>query len=49
VCVAYLEMPVIGLAFVGAVLAFNNYFNRSKKHNDAETEQVDDGGIEDGI
>lgn len=48
VCVAYLKMPVIGLAFVGAVLAFNNYFNGGKKTSDTDRNN-DDGGIEDGI
>lgn len=49
VCVAYLEMPVIGLAFVGAVLAFNNYFNGKKSSNNGNDQGGNDGGIEDGI
>lgn len=46
VCVAYLQMPTIGLAFVGAVLAFNNYYN-SKKSSSTNTsdneEEIVDG------
>jgi PTS system N-acetylgalactosamine-specific IIC component len=57
VCVAYLKMPVIGLAFAGAVLAFNNYYNghRANKNQDQgsntnnDSNNTDDGGIEDGI
>lgn len=49
VCVAYLQIPVIGLAFVGAVLAFNNYFNGKRAQNDNNTAVEEDGGIEDGI
>ncbi|RWY85877.1 PTS mannose/fructose/sorbose/N-acetylgalactosamine transporter subunit IIC [Pediococcus acidilactici] len=49
VCVAYLKMPVIGLAFVGAVLAFNNYFNGKKAVDNTESNPVEDGGFEDGI
>lgn len=56
VCTAYLKMPVIGLVFAGAVLAFNNYFN-GKKNKDSNNnngnndgEDVDsEGGYEDGI
>lgn len=48
VCVAYLKIPVIGLAFVGAVLAFNNYFN-GKKAGDNNSDENLEGGFEDGI
>lgn len=44
VCISYLAMPVIGLAFAGAILALNNFFN-GKSDDDGEHEEV----IEDGI
>lgn len=49
VCVAYLKMPVIGLAFAGAILAFNNYFNKS--HNDSKKDENNNNQeeFEDGI
>ncbi len=45
VCVAYLKMPVIGLAFAGAVLAFNNYYNgrRADKNKGGSTSTNDLG------
>lgn len=51
VCVAYLKMPVIGLAFVGAIMAFNNYYNKGGKSSDKSGNDgsSDNGGIEDGI
>lgn len=48
VCVAYLKMPVIGLAFVGAVLAFNNYFNGKKAGGDNGSSSTEEE-FEDGI
>ncbi|KRL12472.1 PTS mannose/fructose/sorbose/N-acetylgalactosamine transporter subunit IIC [Schleiferilactobacillus perolens] len=56
ICTAYLKIPVIGLAFAGAVLAFNNYYNAKKPsdHNDSgdggnDGNSNEEGGIEDGI
>ncbi|MCT8310834.1 PTS sugar transporter subunit IIC [Tetragenococcus halophilus] len=54
VLVAYLEVPVIGLAFAGAVLAFNNYFNgknnkQSNNSNSSQFNESSEGGYEDGI
>ncbi|MGO2267761.1 MAG: PTS mannose/fructose/sorbose/N-acetylgalactosamine transporter subunit IIC [Vagococcus salmoninarum] len=45
VCISYLAMPVIGLAFAGAILALNNYFNGSSTGNSDDSEEA----IEDGI
>jgi len=47
ICVAYLKMPVIGLAFVGVALAFNNYYNRKKSGNNNQKQS--NGGVENGI
>lgn len=49
VCVAYLKMPVIGLAFVGAVIAFNNYYNGKRASKNNDNNSANDGGMEDGI
>lgn len=48
ICVAYLKIPVIGLAFVGIALAFNNYYNGKKNAANNENTQ-NAGGTEDGI
>lgn len=48
-CVAYLKMPVIGLAFAGAVLAFSNYFNKSHHNSDKGDQKQDEEEFEDGI
>ena len=47
ICVAYLKMPVIGLAFVGVALAFNNYYNRKKSGSNHQ--EQNNGGVENGI
>ncbi len=50
--VAYLKMPVIGLTFLGIILALNNYYQKRKNnnnHNDNDGTTVEDGGAEDGI
>lgn len=54
VCVAYLKMPIIGLAFAGAVLAFNNFYNGRKNNSNSNSggtsdQPEDEEGIEDGI
>ncbi|MEG0678444.1 MAG: PTS sugar transporter subunit IIC [Carnobacterium sp.] len=43
--ISYLGMPVIGLAFAGAILALNNYYNGRSSNDDNSHEEV----IEDGI
>lgn len=47
ICVAYLKIPVIGLAFVGIALAFNNYYNFKKSTH--KINEQSNGGVENGI
>lgn len=51
--VAYLKVPTVGLAFAGAILGFNNYYNKkNNKSNDGGSDTgavTDEGGFEDGI
>lgn len=42
VCVAYLELPVMGTAFVALVFALYDYFSKGDKNNQEEATQ---GGI----
>ncbi|MBO0477758.1 PTS sugar transporter subunit IIC [Vagococcus sp. DIV0080] len=43
VCISYLQMPVIGLAFVGAILALNNFYNKGNGGSDEQEEVIEDG------
>ncbi|MCI0130998.1 MULTISPECIES: PTS sugar transporter subunit IIC [Vagococcus] len=43
VCISYLAMPVIGLAFAGAILALNNFYNKGNGQADEQEEVIEDG------